>query len=145
MALTERQRRFAEEYAIDPNATAAARRAGYSERTARAQGQRLLTNIDIQRHIQQLQDEAAGGRIATMTQTKAFWSSVMLDPAERTVDRLRASELLAKAAGAFLHLRPDPDGGGIIAAGEVDGSDVVVFVPQMLSEAECQVQEVDIP
>lgn len=79
-----------------------------------------------------------------MTQTKAFWSSVMLDPAERTVDRLRASELLAKSAGAFLHLRPDPDG-GIIAAGEVDGGDVVVYIPQMLSEAECQVQEDETP
>ena len=62
---------------------------------------------------------------------------------EKTADRLRASELLAKAAGAFLHFRPDPDGGGIIAAGETDaGDDIVIYVPQMLQEEDCQATEV---
>jgi phage terminase small subunit len=46
--LTAKQERFVEEYLIDLNATAAARRAGYSEKTARSQGQRLLTNVDLQ-------------------------------------------------------------------------------------------------
>jgi len=44
---TARQRRFADEYLVDLNATKAAERAGYSARTARAQGARLLTNVDI--------------------------------------------------------------------------------------------------
>ena len=35
MPLTEKQKRFCEEYLIDPNATQAAIRAGYSEKTAR--------------------------------------------------------------------------------------------------------------
>ena len=39
---------FAQEYVVDFNATKAAIRAGYSEKTARSQGQRLLTNVDIQ-------------------------------------------------------------------------------------------------
>ena len=39
--LTNRQTRFVEEYLIDLNATAAAKRAGYSEKTAYAQGARL--------------------------------------------------------------------------------------------------------
>jgi len=39
---------FAQEYVVDFNATKAAVRAGYSEKTARSQGQRLLTNVDIQ-------------------------------------------------------------------------------------------------
>ena len=34
MPLTEKQKRFCEEYLIDPNATQAAIRAGYSEKTA---------------------------------------------------------------------------------------------------------------
>ena len=63
----------------------------------------------------------------------------MNNSTERTTDRLRASELLARAAGAFLHFRPDPDGSGIIAA--VDGGeDIVVYIPQMLSEEECQAE-----
>ncbi len=40
--LTPRQRRFVDEYLIDLNATAAARRAGYSEKAARSYGTRLV-------------------------------------------------------------------------------------------------------
>lgn len=43
---------FCEEYLIDLNATQAAIRAGYSERTATAQAARLLTNVNVQEYIQ---------------------------------------------------------------------------------------------
>jgi phage terminase small subunit len=52
MALTPKKRMFAQEYLLDLNATQAAVRAGYSERTAKSQGQRLLTDVDIQNLIQ---------------------------------------------------------------------------------------------
>ncbi len=55
MSLTPKQARFVEEYLIDLNATAAAKRAGYSERTAYAQGQRLLKNVEIAAAIQKAQ------------------------------------------------------------------------------------------
>lgn len=120
----------------------AAKEAGYSEKTARAQGARLLTNVDVQQYIQQLQDKLAAGRIASMVQIRAFWSDTVRDSGARLADRLKASELLARAAGAFLHLQQDPDGGGIIAAGEMDGgTDVVIYVPQMLREEDCQVMD----
>lgn len=45
--LTAKQARFKDEYLIDNNATQAAMRAGYSKKTAKSQGQRLLTNVDI--------------------------------------------------------------------------------------------------
>lgn len=45
--LTPKQQRFVEEYLIDLSATAAARRAGYSERTANQQGPRLLVNVGV--------------------------------------------------------------------------------------------------
>lgn len=45
--LNARQRRFVDEYLIDLNATQAAIRAGYSEKTARQIGDRLLSNVDI--------------------------------------------------------------------------------------------------
>lgn len=48
MALNDKQRRFVDEYLIDLNATQAATRAGYSQKTARQQGERLLSNADIQ-------------------------------------------------------------------------------------------------
>lgn len=58
--LNDRQERFVDEYLVDLNATAAAKRAGYSEKTARSQGQRLLTNVDIQATIQKRQARLRG-------------------------------------------------------------------------------------
>lgn len=51
MALTEKQKRFAEEYLMDLNATQAAIRAGYLAKTANEQGSRLLENVSIQKTI----------------------------------------------------------------------------------------------
>ncbi|MCK0507921.1 terminase small subunit [Aromatoleum anaerobium] len=48
MALNDKQRRFVAEYLIDLNATQAAIRAGYSERTAGSQGFDLLKKPEIQ-------------------------------------------------------------------------------------------------
>lgn len=49
--ITPKQRCFVSEYLIDKNATKAAIRAKYSKKTARSQGQRLLTNVAISRAI----------------------------------------------------------------------------------------------
>ncbi|HHQ6550895.1 TPA: terminase small subunit [Serratia fonticola] len=54
MALTDKQEMFCREYLIDLNATQAAIRAGYSERTARALGCENLTKPDIQIRIADL-------------------------------------------------------------------------------------------
>ena len=51
MELNERQKRFAEEYLIDLNATQAAIRAGYSPATADQQGSRLLKNVKVRAYI----------------------------------------------------------------------------------------------
>ena len=56
MSLTPKQARFVEEYLLDLNATAAAKRAGYSERTAYAQGQRLLKHVEIAAAVQKAQE-----------------------------------------------------------------------------------------
>ena len=47
MALTEKQRRFVDEYLIDLNATQAAIRAGYSVKTADKQGYQLLEKTRV--------------------------------------------------------------------------------------------------
>lgn len=51
--LSEREKLFSEYYLADGNrnATQAAIKAGLSEKTARSQGQRMLTNVDIQKFI----------------------------------------------------------------------------------------------
>ena len=55
--LNDKQRRFVEEYLVDLNATQAAIRAGYSVRTAKSQGQRLLTNVDVAAAITKAQEK----------------------------------------------------------------------------------------
>lgn len=54
--LTPKQQAFCREYLIDLNATQAAIRAGYSEKTARSQAQRMLTNVDIQTELKELME-----------------------------------------------------------------------------------------
>lgn len=51
MTLTEKQKKFIEEYLIDLNATQAAIRAGYSVKTADQQASRMLTNVKVQQAI----------------------------------------------------------------------------------------------
>ncbi|RAU81972.1 terminase small subunit [Pontibacter arcticus] len=55
--LTPKQQRFCLEYMKDCNATAAAIRSGYSEKTANEQGARLLANVSIQQEVQRLQKQ----------------------------------------------------------------------------------------
>lgn len=51
--------RFAAEYLVDLNATEAAKRCGYSPKTARMQGSRLLTCADIREIVEKAQAERA--------------------------------------------------------------------------------------
>ncbi len=51
--LTDKQKRFVAEYLVDLNATAAAKRAGYSEKTACEQAARLLANVKVQTAVQE--------------------------------------------------------------------------------------------
>jgi len=55
--LTAKQSTFVKEYLIDLNATQAAIRAGYSEKTAYSIGQENLTKPDIQKAIQKAMNE----------------------------------------------------------------------------------------
>lgn len=59
MALNDKQERFCQEYIIDLNATQAATRAGYSDKTAYSQGQRLLKNVEVASRVKELQSGRA--------------------------------------------------------------------------------------
>lgn len=63
--MTARQKKFCYEYAITGNATQSAINAGYAEKTARSQGQRLLTLPSVQNMLKDLAEEYADSKIAT--------------------------------------------------------------------------------
>lgn len=100
--MNARKERFCLEYAASGNATQAAIAAGYSAQTARSQGNRLLTNVDIKARIEELQQEIRREKIADIASIQAFWTDVLKDASAKTADRLKASELLARSQGAFL-------------------------------------------
>ncbi len=73
--MTPRQQRFVDEYMIDLNATQAAIRAGYSERTAAEQGSRLLRNVKVAAAIQAVQIEVSKRTEVTVDDVVAGMSS----------------------------------------------------------------------
>lgn len=82
MALTPKQQRFCEEYLIDLNATQAAIRAGYSERTANEQGARLLANVSIKCVLDEaIQDRAEKTEITAERVLKEISIMAFYDPA----------------------------------------------------------------
>nr|DAK89753.1 MAG TPA: Terminase small subunit [Caudoviricetes sp.] len=70
MALTDKQKRFCEEYLIDLNATQAAIRAGYSPKTAEQTASRLLRNVKLQEYIAERQKELS--RSTQITQERVI-------------------------------------------------------------------------
>lgn len=70
MALTDKQKRFCEEYLIDLNATQAAIRAGYSTKTAEQTASRLLRNVKVQEYIAKRQKELS--RSTEITQERVI-------------------------------------------------------------------------
>ncbi len=123
MKLKEKHERFAREYVIDYNATQAAVRAGYSEKTAKQQGSRLLTNADILARVRELQAETVKRLaisedriIESLWETYSrcmqaepvmrfdFGSHEMVETGEYSFDSkgaLRALELIGKHIGMF--------------------------------------------
>lgn len=70
MALTDKQRRFVDEYLVDLNATQAAIRAGYSKKTAGQIGEQNLKKLEIAAAIQKAQ--AARAKRTEVTQDEVI-------------------------------------------------------------------------
>lgn len=89
--LTDKQEMFCREYLIDLNATQAAIRAGYSQKTANAQAGRLLVNVSIQNRIAELKEERN-----KRTGIDADW---VLNNAKRVFERCMQDEPILTASG----------------------------------------------
>lgn len=92
---------FANEYLVDRNATQAAIRAGYSERTAKQQGSRLLTNVDVQAEIAVLEREHWKADEVDREFVIAGLRDLALNASTES-SRVRSYELLGKILGMFV-------------------------------------------
>lgn len=122
--MTKKQKRFADEYLIDCNATQAAIRAGYSEKTARQIGQENLSKPDIRTYIDEQLAKMHDENIADAEEVMKYLTSVLRGQSESEIvvvegtgdgcsdarrmtkapdekERLKAAELLGKRYGMF--------------------------------------------
>ena len=73
MALTDKQRRFAEEYLVDLNGTQAAIRAGYSKKTAKFIASQLLHSEEVHQYLVQRREEIAKNTDITPEKVLRLW------------------------------------------------------------------------
>lgn len=99
--LTDKQEMFCREYVIDLNSAAAARRAGYSEKTANRLGSRLLSNVDIQRRVSELQAERAERCEITADEVVKKLRAISEMWPQNPSAACRALELLGRCLGVF--------------------------------------------
>lgn len=122
--MTPKQKRFADEYLIDLNATQAAKRAGYSEKTANEQGARLLAKASVKSYIAERMAEKEQKLIADQDEVLKYLTAVMrgetraavvvvenigdytskartINKAPDEKERLKAAELLGKRYGLY--------------------------------------------
>jgi phage terminase small subunit len=100
--LTEKQKRFCEEYLIDSNATQSAVRAGYSPKTAYRIGAELLQKTSVAEYIKKLREEQSKRTKITADEVLNELKNVALAQAEILGrDKVKALELLGKHLGMF--------------------------------------------
>lgn len=101
--LTSKQKKFALEFLISGNITDAAKKAGYSERSARQIGSLNLAKPNVVEYMNEILEKTKSEEVATTEEVLEFLTSVMrgdiaeqfgLDPA--ITDRTKAAQLLMK-------------------------------------------------
>lgn len=131
--MNDRQRRFVDEYILCMNASEAARRAGYSPRSAGSIGERLLKKAEIRTAIDKRLKAASSDKTLDQRALLEFLSAVVngevrdeqlmtrligkgCSVIERhefrasIKDRIRAAELLLRVQGAFDKAEEQNDG-----------------------------------
>ena len=124
LKLNARQKAFCEYYVASGNATDAATKAGYSKRTAKSIGQRLLTFVDIKKYIDELMQKLESERVASAEEVLQNLTAMMRGEIQEEVvivegkgdgistasiikkqvsakDRIKAAELLGKRHALF--------------------------------------------
>ena len=122
--MTEKQKRFCDEYLVDCNATQAAIRAGYSEKTAHSIGAENLIKPELKIYIDEQLEKLHSEKTADAQEVMEYLTSVMRGESQSEVvvvlgigdgfsearrvqkspdekERLKAAELIGKRYGIF--------------------------------------------
>ena len=134
--LSDKQKRFCEEYIVDSNATQAAIRAGYSERTANEQGARLLAKDSVKSYIKELMDEAKDDTIASAEEVMQYLTAVIRG-------KSRSHVLARNDLGAEYILEKPPDEKERLKAAELMGRRHQLFTDKVKVDGNVPVMIVD--
>ena len=99
--LNNRQKLFAEYYAQGNSAAESARKAGYSERFAAQNADKLLKNTNISVYIKELSDKLKDERIMTAKDRQVTLSDIARDNENEPSDRIKAIDTLSKMTGEY--------------------------------------------
>lgn len=99
--MNERQKRFAEYYTQSGNAAQSAIKAGYSEKYAAQNTDKLLKNTNISEYIKQLSEKAQDERIMTAKERQALLSDIAKYDGYAPSDRIKAVDTLNKMTGEY--------------------------------------------
>lgn len=101
--MTQKQKAFADYYIETGNASESARRAGYSERSAYALGERTLKNVEVARYIGERMAAQDEKRVASADEVLQFYSAVIRGEVKdqfgldaSLADRIKAADSLMK-------------------------------------------------
>ena len=100
--MTKKQQLFIQHYLCSLNATEAAKRAGYSAKTAYSIGAELLKNPEIQKAIEQQSHERINKLIADRNERMQLLTAIIRSDDESTKDKIKAIELLSRLDGDFI-------------------------------------------
>ena len=92
--MTYKQELFIQEYIKTGNTTNSAIKAGYSKRTAKSIGQRLLTFVDIKK--------IANNNIMTARERQEYLTKLINSDDVKVSDKLKALDILNKMTGEYI-------------------------------------------
>lgn len=125
MKLSDKQKKWIDFYKSGKTKAEAARLAGYRANSDSAFC--VIGNENFKKlnqYIRDRDDVLDKERVATMEEVNEFWTTVMRDKEEKLENRIKASELRAKAAGGFVEkVDLSTKGGVIFIAGDDEIAD----------------------
>ena len=146
MGMTEKQKRFADEYLIDLNGTRAYKVAYprvKNDETAKAAASRLLTNVNVKTYIDEQLEKIHNEKTADAQEVMEYLTAVMRGETESSVlslcgdgcqeilekppdekERLKAAELLGKRYSLFTDkVEHGGDIGGVVIVNDIPKPD----------------------
>lgn len=99
--LTPKQQKFCDEYITSLNAAEAAVNAGYSEKTARQIGSRLLTNVNVKEYIAKRVKSKQNDLIMKQDEILETYTNIARNDEVSIKDRLKALDSLSKTYSLF--------------------------------------------